>query len=78
MTTAILEGGDLTCDCGNQAWYEGFYPCDNSGNIVEPDAGGIWDSDYKCERCNAIYTLSENDYHISLLGQVTLTAKETK
>ena len=43
------------CLCGNQPNYDGFYPCLENGQVVEPILGGIWnESYYYCERCHRI------------------------
>lgn len=44
---------DFTCKCGNQAWLEGFHPCNIDGEYVEPDLK--WKGHYKCDRCGQIY-----------------------
>ena len=40
------------CVCGNEPHSEGFYPCDEVGNEIEPDSG--WNGLYVCDRCGRI------------------------
>jgi hypothetical protein len=42
------------CICGNRPTYDGFYPCDEKGNEVEPVTG--WNDLYVCARCGRINT----------------------
>lgn len=49
------EHGEWVCKCGNTSHLEGFYPCDEMGQITEPTIGGDWDDkSYVCERCYRI------------------------
>lgn len=46
------------CICGNMPVSDGFYPCDEKGNEMEPVSG--WKDLYVCNRCGRIihqYTL---------------------
>ena len=40
------------CVCGNTPTSQGFYPCDDKGNEVEPLAD--WPGLYFCDRCGRI------------------------
>ncbi len=42
------------CLCGNQPHEDGFFPCDQAGNEVEPTLGGVWENLYVCARCGRI------------------------
>ena len=42
------------CNCGNTPGSDGFYPCDQSGNEMEPAKGSSWDGLYVCNRCGRI------------------------
>jgi hypothetical protein len=41
-----------TCLCGNEPSEDGFYPCDEKGDEVEPVEG--WSGLYVCLRCGRI------------------------
>ena len=40
------------CVCGNMPTSDGFYPCDEKGNEMEPVQG--WGGLYVCARCGRI------------------------
>jgi hypothetical protein len=40
------------CICGNMPHCDGFYPCDKTGNEVEPVTG--WSGLYVCNGCGRI------------------------
>jgi len=42
----------LVCVCGNTPTSDGFYPCDQNGNEIEPVKG--WQDLYVCDRCGRI------------------------
>ena len=42
------------CICGNTPVDDGFYPCDASGNGVEPTIGSDWANLYVCAKCGRI------------------------
>ena len=48
------------CICGNEPSEDGFYPCDKSGNEMEPTAG--WDGLYVCLRCGRI--IEQDSLHV--------------
>jgi hypothetical protein len=41
-----------TCICGNRPIDDGFYPCDDKGQEVEPTSG--WNGLYVCDRCGRV------------------------
>lgn len=41
------------CQCGNEACYDGFWPCDAKGEEMEPDKD-TWLELYICGCCGAI------------------------
>ena len=50
------EPGDedaWVCRCGNTPHSDGFYPCNESGDEVEPVKGN-WTDLYVCARCGTI------------------------
>ena len=49
-----IEG--IHCECGNNAVGDGFYPCDNLGNTIEPLAKE-WKGLYVCANCNQVYKM---------------------
>lgn len=65
METIKMECEDwAVCLCGNQPNYDGFYPCLDSGRIVEPDIGGFWNERYYCcERCHRIIDMMTGVVH---------------
>ena len=48
------------CLCGNTPVADGFYPCDQEGNEMEPVAG--WNDLYVCAKCGRI--ISQNTLDI--------------
>ncbi len=42
------------CICGNMPASDGFYPCDDKGNEMEPSIGSGWNGLYVCDRCGRI------------------------
>lgn len=42
------------CICGNTPGSDGFFPCDNEGNEMEPIKGSNWVGLYVCARCGRI------------------------
>lgn len=47
------------CLCGNAPHYEGLYPCDRAGQVVEPDQN--WPGLYICGRCGRIVDANTYD-----------------
>jgi hypothetical protein len=45
------------CICGNRPDSDGFYPCDKSGNEMEPVKGSSWDGLYVCNQCGRIINM---------------------
>jgi len=49
----------LVCECGNEPDIDGYYHSNAAGEIVTPDATGVWDGrSYLCYRCGAIYDIT--------------------
>lgn len=42
------------CLCGNTPADDGFYPCDEKGNEMEPVVGSEWENLYVCFTCGRI------------------------
>lgn len=42
------------CICGNTAADDGFFPCDQYGNELEPTVGSAWSGLYVCFKCGRI------------------------
>jgi hypothetical protein len=42
------------CICGNTPTSDGFFPCDEKGNEMEPTIGSGWTDLYVCARCSRI------------------------
>ena len=42
------------CQCGNRPEEDGFYPCDEAGNLVEPTPEEWGSGLYVCFRCGAM------------------------
>jgi hypothetical protein len=42
------------CICKNTPVDDGFYPCDEKGNEMEPTIGSGWTDLYVCARCGRI------------------------
>ena len=42
------------CLCNNTPVSDGFYPCDEKGNEMEPTIGSGWESLYVCAKCGRI------------------------
>ena len=68
--------GMLTCFCGNDASYEGLYPCDLKGNEIEPDEN--WTPElYFCDRCGRIIDYQTTRV-VGFRKENTLTEDERK
>jgi Zn-finger protein len=53
VDTKLNEDEEIICNCGNSPSQQGFYPCDENGNDVEPVKG--WKGLYKCDNCGLIH-----------------------
>lgn len=51
------------CVCGNTPTSDGFYPCDQNGNEMEPVKG--WPDLYSCGRCGRIV----NQHTLEVVGR---------
>lgn len=43
------------CECGNYAEAEGFHPCNDAGEDMEPNIGSGWVDTYRCDRCGIVW-----------------------
>ncbi|MEQ7801915.1 hypothetical protein ABDJ41_19120 [Pedobacter sp. ASV1-7] len=50
------------CLCGNMPNYNGFYACDEDGDLIEP--GNEWEYLYRCEYCRRVI----NDRNLQVIG----------
>ncbi|MNL27438.1 hypothetical protein D3C87_1490300 [compost metagenome] len=50
------------CVCGNMPNYNGFYACDEDGDLIEP--GNEWEYLYRCEYCGRVI----NDRNLQVIG----------
>lgn len=50
------------CVCGNMSCYNGFYACDEDGDLIEP--GNEWEYLYRCEYCGRVI----NDLNLQVIG----------
>jgi hypothetical protein len=57
MTTIIThnEGTDWVCVCGNTPDSDGFFPCDEQGEFIEPTLDSDWNGLYVCDRCGQLH-----------------------
>jgi len=53
------------CLCGNTPADDGFYPCDENGNEMEPLVESIWKNLYVCDSCGRII----NQYTLEVVGR---------
>ncbi|MDQ2882163.1 MAG: hypothetical protein M3Y48_13325 [Actinomycetota bacterium] len=50
--TAACGGNWWKCACGNEPWFEGFWPCSPAGRIIDPETESDWsDWDQKLNFC---------------------------
>lgn len=54
ITAAKMDGDAWTCICGNTPSSDGFFPCDEHGNEMEPTIGSGWTDLEVCARCGRI------------------------
>lgn len=52
---------EWVCECGNESYTGGFYPCDPNGRIVEPSMDGEWGGLYVCDRCDRLRAFVKGD-----------------
>lgn len=50
------------CVCGNMPYYNGFYACDEDGDLIQP--GNEWEYLYRCEYCGRVI----NDRNLQVIG----------
>ena len=48
------------CLCGNMPCYNGFYSCDEDGDLIEP--GNEWEYLYRCETCGRV--IDDRDHKV--------------
>nr|WP_162988867.1 hypothetical protein [Pedobacter schmidteae] len=48
------------CVCGNMPCYNGFYSCDEDGDLIEP--GNDWEYLYRCESCGRV--IDDRDHRV--------------
>ncbi len=53
------------CKCGNMPAQDGFFPCDTTGNEMEPLVGSDWKNLYVCGKCGRII----NQFSLEIEGQ---------
>lgn len=55
----VQPGGELSCQCGNHPFSDGFESCDAAGAPMEPADG--WAAHWVCNRCSLVFDLSDNE-----------------
>ena len=55
ISTEAFSDEEFLCACGNDCMGEGFFPCNEHGDVMEPLAESDWDSRYVCLSCGRIY-----------------------
>jgi hypothetical protein len=55
------------CVCGNKPADDGFFPCDQEGNEIEPTISSGWENLYACGNCGRII----DQYSLEVVGQNT-------
>jgi len=69
------DQNEWICLCGNTGLYEGFYPCNSEGELVEPTPED-WTTDcYVCEQCGRIIRQSDREV-VGVRFHNTLTEAE--
>jgi hypothetical protein len=72
ITTEKSDPDAWHCICGNTPGSDGFFPCDENGNEMEPSKGSGWDGLYVCARCGRIIkqdtleVIGRNEQHARL------------
>jgi len=61
------DGSDenWVCICKNRPDSDGFFPCDENGNEIEPIIGSGWEALYVCGKCGRII----NQFTLEVVGQ---------
>lgn len=49
---------DLSCECGNKTYIDGFFPCDEFGIQIIPTKENNWNGLYVCSRCGKIHDIN--------------------
>lgn len=55
ITLDKFDNAEFECECGNNSFDDGFYPCDENGEEMEPTIGSGWDKTYVCATCGLIW-----------------------
>jgi len=67
ITHEHIDEDAWVCICKNTPSDEGFYPCDEEGNEIEPVIGSGWNALFVCDRCGRII----NQDTLEVVGQNT-------
>jgi hypothetical protein len=54
ITAEQTDNDAWRCICGNTPASDGFFPCNQSGDEIEPTIAGGWTDLYVCARCGRI------------------------
>jgi len=54
ITADKTDSDAWVCICGNTPLKDGFFPCNDSGDEMEPTIGSGWTDLYVCARCGRI------------------------
>ena len=65
ITHELNDNGAWICVCKNTPSGDGFFPCDDMGNEVEPLVGSNWNDKYICASCGRII----NQYTLEITGR---------
>lgn len=60
----------MQCECGNTYEKLGFLPCNDSGQIVEPQTGDYWDGHVLCCVCKAVIMATDAEIEEFLRGEL--------
>jgi len=55
------QEGELVCGCGNNTLLDGFFPCDEKGNEIEPTINSNWNGLYVCAKCGQIHKMGDKE-----------------
>ena len=54
ITADKTDSDAWRCICGNTPVSDGFFPCDENGDEMEPTIGSGWTDLYVCARCGRV------------------------
>lgn len=60
ITHEQQQGDEWICVCKNTACYDGFYACDEDGNLIKPGNDGEYL--YRCEYCGRV--INDKDHQV--------------